>query len=706
MYKKRGEEKRVLYNYKTKIFLTILPIIVFYLVLSEILNYYPPNFTIFISALNPFMYLKNIKFNIVLYNLKEIFYILTFLSATISIGKFLEKVGAINKYPIYIIYAIGTIFNCFIALITGFLGLISQSIYIFIISFEIMIGIYLMLKKDFRIKNNLKFNLKGTKIHLYLTLFILSLIFINSLSPEIFYDSLNYHLAAPNWWIINGKISDMPNHMYYKLPLTYALNYLIPLTVFGEQTPLLVNFITFLFFIVFIIYGFQEYLTPKTSIMAGFIFASIFHVYITAQSATADIFSSFIAALVLKMFTQYYNTNSVKDILLAGIFAGVAFSSKYNTAFITLSFLLIFIYDRYKSKIIYKKIIFEILIFSIGFMLFFLPWAIKNFINYSNPIFPFLHEHFCNSCSNSEIYRIKGFIKEVKQFDEMSIIEWLKTPFLVSIGKIPNSEFFLPLFFIILPLGIFNKKNNFLIQRLSISFVFSYIAWSTSTTYIRHFFPSFFIMSILAAYYINEAFDGVISSVLKIIFAIVMFINTIWLVNYFAIEKRYEPVFGFITKEEYLSKSRMRYPYPSYPMYDYINKNLSKEDKILIFGDSRTFYLKIPHETASVFDIHPLVEISEKSKNGDEIYKKLKNMGFTHIMVNLAEGYRIKSYGNHYFSKTAYEKFDDFFKNHLIVENEWQEIDKNKINQKIILYLIVEKNMVKDFNYFQYFIQP
>lgn len=490
--------------------------------------------------------------------------------------------------------------------------------------------------------------------------------------------------------------------MYYKLPLSHSLIYAMTLSVFSEQTPLLINFSTLLFFLFFIINGFRSYINIKTSIISAFIFLSIFHVYVSSQSATGDIISSFAAAIAFKMILNYIEQNDFTNLVWAGVFSGFAFSSKYNTAFITLGFVLILLYKRIKEKEQVNLIIKEILLFSIGFLIFTTPWMIKNLIKNSNPLFPFAHNFFCNSCTKDDIERVKGFINEVKQFDKFNLTLWLKLPFLISIGKIPNSELFLPIFLIILPLAIFNKKKNEFINMLWFLFIFSYILWSTSTTYIRHFFSSFFVISILTGYYINEAFDGFAKYIIKVVFFITMFINTILLFNYFTLEKRYEPVFGMTTRDEYLSKSRMRYPYPSYSMYKYINENLTKDEKILIFGDSRTFYLKIPHETASVFDIHPLVKISEEVKNGDEIYLKLKEMGFTHIMLNLPEGYRTRIYGNHYFTKTGFKKFDDFFKNHLLIENEIEEKD----GTKLILYIIVEKNMTSKPNYFTYFIHP
>lgn len=698
--KKRESKKEEIYTTKERIIISLTAISLALWIIPTIITKYHPDFSLFLSTLNPFVYLSSLKVRIIFSHLKEIFFLLVFLFSTISAGKMLERVMLFKELDISLLYGAGLIFNSFIVLVTGFLGYISKDIYLGIIVAEAVGGIYLLIKKDFKINYE-----NSSKRSFFLSagsILLLLLSFIVSLSPEIFYDSLNYHLSAPNYWIINSKISDMPAHIYHKLPLNHSLIYTMVLTIFSEQTPLLVNFSTFIFFLLFIIHSFKRYLNPHTLLTAAFIFLSIFHVYVMTQSAGGDIISSFTAALAFKMILNYLEKEQKIDLIWAGIFSGFAFCSKYNTAFVTLSFFFILLYKQIKNRKSFSRIFKEVLFFSIGFLIFTTPWLVKNLIKNSNPLFPFAHEIFCRRCQSDEIKRAKALIDEIKQNEGLNVISWIKLPYLVSVGRIANSELFLPLFLIILPLAVFNKRKNEFITLLWFSFIFSYLLWSTSTTYIRHFFSSYFIISILAAYYINDAFDGFARSIIKMIFAITMFINTILLVDFFAIEKRYEPVFGMITKDEYLSTSRMRYPYPSYSMYKYINENLTMQDKILIFGDSRTFYLKIPHETASVFDLHPLVKLSQESKDGDEIYLKLKEKGFTHIMLNLTEGYRTKVYGNLYFSPEEFKRFDDFFKKHLLVEKEIEEKDKTKI----ILYLLVERKMVYEVNYFSYFIRP
>ncbi len=708
MGKKNKVVDDIKYSSFTNIVGSIFLIIISYFVFSNILKRYPADILQFLYALNPIYYLKHLNLSTILTNLKEIFFLFIFVYASISVGKFFSYIGFLPYKNISIAYLVGVFLNSIIMLITGFLGYISKNFYIFVITFESIVGVYLILKKEFKFDISLKDDIKQNKMTFVVFLYISLLSLIGALSPEIFYDSLNYHLGAANWWLIEGKIVDMPSHMFYKLPLSHSLIYAFSLSVFGEQTPLLINFITLVFMALFIAYGFRDFISQKTSITAAFIFISIFHVFISAQSATADILSSFASIVCFRMLLDgaVTNTNNLKFLLWAGISCGFAFSSKYNTSFITLPFVLLYIYLRIKHNHSFKKLSKELFIFLAGFFIFSAPWMIKNLKHYSNPLFPFAHSLFSPSTSPYELERIKGFINEVKQFEKINLKQWLTLPIDISLGKIPNSELFLPLFIIILPTAFLNKKKNLFIKYLWICFGVSYLMWSLTTTYIRHFFSSFSVISILTAYYINEAFKNSLKQIIKAIYLLAMFLNTVYLTNYFTLERRFEPVFGFITREEYLSKSRMRYPYPSYSMYRYINNNLPADSKILIFGDSRSFYLTLHHQTASVFDKHPLIEVVEESKDGEEIYKRLKKAGFTHILLNLAEGYRTKAYGNCYFNLEDFKKFDDFFKNHIMVENEIEEKKGNQIVQKIILYTIVEKNISQPFNYFSYFIAP
>jgi hypothetical protein len=110
--------------------------------------------------------------------------------------------------------------------------------------------------------------------------------------------------------------------------------------------------------------------------------------------------------------------------------------------------------------------------------------------------------------------------------------------------------------------------------------------------------------------------------------------------------------------------------------------------------------MKRKFESSSVFDRNPLIDITMTSKNGEEIYEKIKKMGYTHILANIAEIIRInKGYKIFYWSDKDLKKFDDFYNNHLEIEKDFESIKDQKLYAKSILYKIVEKKKKNEPNY-------
>ncbi|MEA3307536.1 MAG: hypothetical protein U9Q34_07105, partial [Elusimicrobiota bacterium] len=107
-------------------------------------------------------------------------------------------------------------------------------------------------------------------------------------------------------------------------------------------------------------------------------------------------------------------------------------------------------------------------------------------------------------------------------------------------------------------------------------------------------------------------------------------------------QERWKAFLGQISKDDFLSKSRTAYSYPSYRALDFINKELADDSKTLIVGDGRSFYIKKNFIASSVFDLSPIAQYAKSSKNGKEMFAKMKKDKITHILLNVAEAQRLE----------------------------------------------------------------
>ncbi|MEF3280226.1 MAG: glycosyltransferase family 39 protein [Elusimicrobiota bacterium] len=679
-------------------------IIISYFTLKTYFLRFPINIEAFISSLNPFEYLTLNIYKTAYYNLKEISKMILLLLSILGWGNIAIKISKINedtKENLILKYALGLCIISAFSMLTGFLGLIKTTLYIGFLTTGIFIWFYYFIKSGYKIKTSFKTDIISNKIFFIIFLIIVVINLVQSLAPEIFYDTLVYHLGVPKWWFLEGKIKDMQYNIYSKLTLNHSVIYLFSLVNFGEQTPLLANFLTSIFCFIAIGWGFRKYITEKTSLTAAIIFYSIFHVSQSSQSATSDIIAAFFIIISFYSMIKYTETGRKIWLIYTGLFCGLAFGTKYNTAFIIIAIFLINIYKQIKEKrLSFKQTLIETLLFSAFFSVFTFPWLVKNFLNYSNPLFPFAYSIFNKNLSSIDTDKINGLMLEIKQFQKFDFISWIKHPFLISTGQIPNSEFFTPLFMLVLPLGLFNKKRKEFLAYLWLTFGFSWFMWSFSSTTIRHLFSSYFAASIIAAYYINEAFYGITQKMLKFLFYLILISTIYWLILSMKNEGRYLVVTGVISKDEYLSVSHPRYPNPSYAVYKYINENLKTSDRILIIGDSKTFYLDRRFEASSVFDRNLLIDTVITSKKPQDIYLKLKEKGITHILLNVNEAFRTnKGYNIFYWEPGEISKFHDFFNKHLSIEKDYEKIADGRYLEKVILYRLVENNQNPSVDY-------
>jgi len=171
----------------------------------------------------------------------------------------------------------------------------------------------------------------GFLLKICLLLFLGSLIFnfFMCLSPEFFYDTLNYHLGTPNFYKINGKISPMSFKVHSNFPLLSSMIYLYGMMLKDTILPKMINWLFGLLTCLFI---FEFCKNKLQNIKAGILSITIFYltpiVLYRSWTATTDIgLTAFVTSGILSLL---HSQKQKKYIFLSAIFCGFAFSTKYT----------------------------------------------------------------------------------------------------------------------------------------------------------------------------------------------------------------------------------------------------------------------------------------------------------------------------------------------------------------------------------------
>lgn len=536
----------------------------------------------------------------------------------------------ILMYLTFFIGAIAMLYHSVIYSLLAILGLFSIK--------EVIIFYQLFKKKGFmsKSKKSNSFFEQGIKV---IIIFLLALCFINALTPYVSWDAAVAHLTLPKRYLQMHKIGFVPYSFSSNIPLNMQMLYTLALAVKGPVLGKLLHF-TFGLLTLLIIKSFSNrYFSPQIGLLAMAIFLTNPVVVFEISSAYVDLGVSFYLLLALYGFFLWVDSNNKIWLYIMAIFSGISLGIKYTSAFGIIILTLGILIKLFKDRIKIYRIIKDICLFFIIVSLFFIPWAIKNYVLVGNPVYPMLSSIFGGVD--------KEFIKAYDEFVHRScmgrrFIDYLLLPWNLTIKANYGHEFFdnfiNPLGLIFIPFLIFLKKIDIkVIYLLGYCLLFIFI-WSFFAQQMRFLLPILPIIGIISAYSIHTLIlEGkLIKKIHKIILICILAIlsfmslpHILGLGEDFGLSNNLSVVCGMESKEAFLLRT-----FPPYDTFKYINNNLPQDAKILFLWENRGFYCEREYIFDSVFEASWILKMVKDSKDGLGLFKKLKQLKVTHILLN------------------------------------------------------------------------
>lgn len=231
---------------------------------------------------------------------------------------------------------------------------------------------------------------------------LVGLIFLNllgALGPEVFYDSLSYHLALPQLYLLHGKIFPTPYNIYSGIPFNSEMIYGLSLALGGELLAKLLPWGIGLAIVGVIMAWSRRFVSEDAGWIAALIFYSCPMVaaqnWFTLIELNWSLFS--LLAFFCIMLWDKDGSRNVRWLVLAGTFLGLCLGAKYNAAsLVVVALAAIFVSGR-KNRLGMTSTMSSSFIVVAVALAWFAPWLIKNWGFYRNPIYPFLTEHFPRS---------------------------------------------------------------------------------------------------------------------------------------------------------------------------------------------------------------------------------------------------------------------------------------------------------------------
>lgn len=515
-----------------------------------------------------------------------------------------------------------------------------------------------------------------------------------ALAPEIFYDALVYHLAVPNFYVINHKIAPMPYNFFSNLPLTHGMLFSAALLLKDEILAKLVNYGAGVLTAAAVLAMGIRYFSLRAGLWGALIFYTVFHFMISSWSAGTE------ALLTLFSTLAVYAALNRKDeeprwLWLAAVFTGLAMGVKYTGFLSALGVMAIYAFrGRAKPLSVLK----DLAVFTLIASLFVGPWLVKNYVYKGNPVYPFMMGVFSVD-TQSDVQKLKSFGAS-QAGATASVGDWLMCPWNATMGKLASSDYFSPLFLLLLPLtfalGVRRSKTSDTapagdaLQGLWLYFLTVWGAWSLTSSMVRMLMPAYPAAGLIMAAGVFAPGHRGLKSALKPVILAACLTGIYWAGVMFYIQGRWQPLTGAVSKDDYLGRTHATFPYSPYAALKFVNEKLPAGAKVLMIGDERSFYLKKNFVVSSVYDKTAIVEYASSSKNGDEMFARLRADGVTHLLVNLMEGMRIgKDYNVFYFSPASLAVFNDLWSRHVKEVYFNDETDAGRFLNRTAVYELV-----------------
>jgi len=265
-----------------------------------------------------------------------------------------------------------------------------------------------------------------------LTLIILSCTFLISLAPPLAFDALTYHLAIPQEYLLEGRVTYLPEIIYWGMPEQTEMLFTLAMLFGGIETGALLGWCIALLALVGTFSFANERLDTRAAwaavvcLLAGETFSS------SLAWGYVEWPSMLFGISMLISLDQWLTGKAPKSAVLAGIFTGMGLATKYTTGILLIAGAIV-ILSQFKVRNLgatWKAL----MLFGVSAIIVMLPWLGKNFLATGNPFYPLVFPSGAMDQIRLDFFQ--------KSFDTPTWFETLTIPWQATVWGVEGSTGF------------------------------------------------------------------------------------------------------------------------------------------------------------------------------------------------------------------------------------------------------------------------
>ncbi len=466
-----------------------------------------------------------------------------------------------------------------------------------------------------------------------------------ALAPEIFYDSLVYHLALPSQYLMAGRLHATPTNLYSGIPMYMEMLYTWGLVIGDGALARLIHWSTGIGVWVAVMALSLRCRAPLFGWLASAMFFFMPMTIYNMGTTAVEVGSTFMVVLcvyacLLFLAGEADGENGATGFcILSAIFCGVAMGMKYPNWPIAGVMVLALLLTRTQKR--------SWMVFGGIAAVCVLPWVLKNLVFYGNPVFPYLDDVFRPGAEYPVMWRAlhqDAWARDWTRLlgDAGALKRAILHPWYLAMAGDTAMDYMGPFFLIGLPFFVLFRARDRSARVWFFVMIALWLLWWPLTRMPRFFIPGLCLALVWMARCAIELRPRPLKHVFAALVLVIMANCFTWAVaSMNSLEGRRVLIDGE-SWSHYLRVQHVTYPTPYYAAAEWINQNTSPDSRVLIVGDARGYYLERPFVASSVFDTNFFEHWVRRSASAARLGKNLEEAGITHLLVNMAETRRLR----------------------------------------------------------------
>ena len=467
---------------------------------------------------------------------------------------------------------------------------------------------------------------------------ILACQLVIALAPPLWFDTLNYHLAIPQELIQLGRIVYIPNNMEWGNARQIDILYIPAMLIGGAETATVLGWMTG----VMTLLAFADFTGKIFNRDSAWVAVASL---MCAPSLTGLLASGYVdweamlfGLAMLICLLEWVTKGNRPMLYVAGLFAGMAFATKYTAAIAFISGAIIILF--FERPFSLKNTVRNLAWFGCLALAMALPWLMKNFLATFNPFYPLFIPGGAMDAARLSLYQRAP----LQDWSRLVLLPWQTTVWGIE-GGYGFGASIGPLLLGLSPLALIQRQIYTPLQQRILAIggtilLTTFLVWAIGSQFsnnlmeTRYYFPNFTVWALLcgAGYFTISQIklQGVrIQKLFAVLILLALGFNVFGTVNTFLTYNPLSVVFRLESRETYIQNTLGAYEVAMQAI-----KALPENARVLMLWEARGFECLPKCDSDEVIDRWYLDWSTYH--NPDNIISAWKEQGYTHIILNRA----------------------------------------------------------------------